>query len=177
MGKEYKPYFCVPFLKYYGRFETYFRSYLNQRLELTKITDKGASLEKNAIPKKEFDELVAERRNNQTIFKCDSLLKQKLLSLIYANRNRIFIFVISPYHSSYFSKYVNINDAHSFLNLLRSCSNVRVFDFSKIPLSDDMFLNTSHVNFKGAIIFNRYLKDSLSTTATLIALSSLKVVD
>jgi len=163
LGSDNKLYYRVPFVKYYGRFETYFRNYLNNRIQLTKFSNKGAALEKNVMPQKEFEALVAERKNTTTTFTTDSLLKAKLLGFITSYTNRTFIFVIPPYHSSYFEKYTNPEDAYSFISMLRSYRNVKVVDISKFPLPDDMFLNTSHVNYKGAIAFNRALKDSLIT--------------
>jgi len=69
--------------------------------------------------------------------------------------------VIPPYHSSYFENYANVDDVGRFLNMLRANSNVKVFDFSRMPLPDSMFLNTTHINYKGAILFSHRLKDSL----------------
>ena len=163
LGNEYKPYFSIPFLKYYGRYETYLRSYLNKRIELTKVINKGAAIEKNELPKKEFDLLVSQRKYLETSFACDTLLKKKLFQIIAANGNRSFVFVISPYHSSFFEKFMNPADAAKFIDSLRTYKNVTVFDFSKMPLADSMFLNTSHINFKGAKVFNKSLRDSLKT--------------
>jgi hypothetical protein len=161
LDKEYKPYFRVPFIKYFGRYETYLRLLLSSKIDLTKFTNKGASLEKNVLPQKEFDQLVAERKNAPTTFKNDPGLQQKLFDLIVAHPNRYFVFVVSPYHSSYFERYTNLPEAHAFLHRLSSFKNVKVFDFSRISLPDSMFLNTTHINYKGALVFNRQLKDSL----------------
>ncbi len=161
LGEEYRAYFRLPLLKYYGRFETYVRSYVNEQVELTKVMDKGASIEKNELPSWEFAELVTQRRNSPTLFICDTLLTQKLFRLITTHADRKFVFIISPYHSSFFDKFLNPEMAIRFTDTLRSFSNVSLFDFSKMPLSDSMFLNTSHLNFKGAVVFNRQLRDSL----------------
>jgi hypothetical protein len=161
LGSEYRPEFTISFIKYYGRYENYLRSYLNDRIDLTKVTDKGAALEKNAFPQKEFDQLVTERKNSPTTFINDSTLQKQLLNVINTHPNRYFVFVVSPYHSSYFEKFTNLDEAHAFLNRLSSLKNVKVFDFSKMPLPDSMFLNTTHINYKGALIFNHRLKDSL----------------
>jgi hypothetical protein len=163
LGKEYKPYFQIPLIKYFGRFETYLGLYLNNKIQLTKFTNKGASIEKNVLPQKEFDGLVAERKNASTTFKNDSTLQKKLLDMIAANPSRRFIFIIAPYHSSYFEKYTNPTTAQAFLTQLNTIKNVKVFDFSKMPLADSMFLNTTHINIKGATVFNHQLRDSLAS--------------
>lgn len=163
LGTEYKPYFSIPFLKYYGRFESYFRDYLNSRIQLTKFADKGAAIEKNVLTAKQFGELVAQRRNTQTTFTNDTSLQRRLEDIITRNPNRRFVFVVSPYHNSYFVQYTNPGDAEAFLGRLAAMKNVKVFDFSKMPLPDSLFFNTSHLNYKGAAIFSRQLRDSLAS--------------
>ena len=163
LGAEYRGYFAVQFLRYYGRFESYFRDYMNSRVQLTKFSDKGASIEKNVLTPKQFGELVEQRRNTATTFANDSALQQKLENIIARNPARSFIFVVSPYHSSYFERYTNYSDAIAFLNKLRAMKNVKVFDFSKMPLADSMFFNTSHTNYKGAAVFSQQLRDSLTS--------------
>ena len=161
MGKEYKPYLSIPFIKYYGRFETFVRQYLNSNIELTKFTNKGAALEKNVLPQAEFDALVKEREKTETTFSNDSAVKERLLSTISKNANRKFLFVIAPYHPSYYVGYKNPGAAASFLDTLRSYNNVRIMDFGKMNMPDSLFLNTTHINLKGALVFNHALRDSL----------------
>jgi hypothetical protein len=160
-GEEYKAVYRVPFIRYYGRFESYTRDYLNNRIQLTKIADKGSSVEKNALTAKQFGEVVEQRRSTATTFKNDSALQQKLMNIIAQSPGRFFVFVISPYHSSYFEQYSNRQEAQAFLISLRAMKNVKVFDFSKMPLSDSLFFNTSHLNYKGAVVFSRQVRDSL----------------
>jgi hypothetical protein len=161
LGKEYKAYFSMPFLRYYGRFESYAREYLNNKIQLTKITNKGSSVEKNALTEKQFADLVEQRRTTPTTFKNDTGLAWKLVNIIALHPERYFIFVVSPYHSSYFEQYVNPQDAGAYLNGLAAMKNVKVFDFSKLPLPDSLFFNTSHVNYKGACLLSKQIKDSL----------------
>jgi len=161
LGSEYQPFFNIPFIKYYGRYESYYRDYLNEKMQLTKFTNKGASIEKNVLTKKQFDELVEQRRKSSTAFVNDSGLMQKLVGLITAHPERQFLFVISPYHESFFAQYVPDGETN-FANRLQLYKNVHLLDFSNMPLPDDMFMNTSHLNLKGAIKFNRQLRDTLT---------------
>ena len=163
LGTEYKSYFRIPFVKYFGRYETYFRLLLSNRIELTKFTNKGASLEKNVLPQKEFNQLVVERKNSQATFKNDPVLQKRLIDVINAHPARTFVFVVSPYHSSYFERFANIGEARGFLASLSAMKNVKVFDFSHMNLPDSMFLNTTHINYKGAMVFNHQLRDSLAS--------------
>jgi hypothetical protein len=162
LGKKYSALFRIPFLKYYGLYEGYLRDYMNNKMHLTKFTNKGASIEKKALTEKQFNELVYQRRNAPTTIMNDSFLLQKMYGIIGAHPDRYFIFVVAPYHTSYFEKFINPGDVHLFLNKLSAMSNVKVFDFSKMPLTDSMFFNTTHVNYKGAVVFCHQLKDSLN---------------
>ena len=158
----YMSYFRIPFIRYYGCFETYLRSNMNDKLELTKVKNKGASIEKNIIPKEQFAEMIRIRKMTTTEFAYDTVLSGKLFSLIATNSARKFLFLISPYQSSFFYKFENPEDASRLLDSLRTYPNVKVLDFSKMPLPDSMFLNTSHLNFRGTVVFNRVLRDSLN---------------
>jgi hypothetical protein len=161
MGDKYSPYYAVPFIKYYGLYEKYTSDYVNNKVMLTKYADKGAAIERKVLTEKQFNELVEQRRNSPTTFKNDSILQQKLFNIIAAHPDRYFIFVVSPYHSSYFERYTNLPEATAFLNKLGAMKHVKVFDFSKMPLADSMFFNTSHTNYKGAAAFSLQLRDSL----------------
>jgi hypothetical protein len=162
LRNDYHEYYSIPFLKYYGVFENYFRLHLSNKTELSKLKNKGALIEKDRIAKKEFDRLVSERTGTRTEFIADTTLTKRLFTLIASHPDRIFIFCIAPYHRSYFEKFSNIPEAYVFLDRLRSYSNVKILDFGRMPLPDDMFFNTTHVNYRGAILFNEQLKDSLT---------------
>ncbi len=168
IGNQYKPYYSIPFLKYYGLFDTYTRFYINNKVQLTKISNKGAALDKNILTKKSFDALVEQRKNTKVVFTNKPELETKLLRIIKEHPERIFAIVIAPYHSSYFVNYSNPMDAELFIAKLRAMQNVRVFDFSKMPLADELFLNTTHVNYKGAQVFSHILKDSLAAIRSTV---------
>jgi hypothetical protein len=162
LGGSYVPYYSVPIVKYFGLYETYLRDYLNNRMQLTKLTNKGAAVEKNVLAEKEFQQLVAERRNASAKFECDSILETKLTGIIKAHPERKFVFVVAPYHQSYFERFYDQPKADEFFGMLRSFPNVRLLDFSKTTMADSLFFNTTHINYKGAIAFNHVLKDSLA---------------
>ncbi len=161
MDSSYKTIYNFPLLKYYGVFELYFKFYLTDKFNLTKFVSKGASIEKNELTANKFEALVKERLASTNFFNNDPLLSAKLITIIKSNTNRKFIFVIPPYHNSFFKGFVNANEASIFLNSLKKLNNVVVLDFSKAHFVDIDFLNTSHLNLRGAIKFNRILNDSL----------------
>lgn len=163
---EYKPHFKVPFVKYYGYFEEYFKYMLNDRMNLTKYTNKGASSEKNVLTEKKFQELIRKREKTTIIFKNDPELLREFNRIFDENPHRFFVFVVSPYHPSYFTNYRNYDEMKKFLADWDARENVKVYDFSNTEMPDSMLVNTSHVNYLGAIKFSEILKDSLGHLRT-----------
>jgi hypothetical protein len=164
---NYEYYHALPFIKYLGQFENYFRFYLNNRTQLTKYAKDGAFIEKITLPKKMLEGLIEYRRTHQDEFKHEEELKNRFFETIRKNSSRQFIFVVPPYHSCYFSNYKNPGDAKAFLNELKALKNVRLFDFSGVIYPDSLFINTTHLNYNGARRFTKEFKDSLSGDKTL----------
>ncbi|MCD6011921.1 MAG: hypothetical protein K0Q79_1783 [Flavipsychrobacter sp.] len=159
LDTAYKPYFNIPLLNYFGYYENFFRLYLRDKSDL-KISNKGATFEKNSIPKRDFDRMVAERHDAQPLYGMDPALKQRLLNIIEQHPERYFVFVIVPYHSSCrMADYMPRLD--TLCRTINSLKNAHVFNLGTMPLNDDKFFNTSHINYNGAIIFTQAFKDSL----------------
>ena len=162
LGDNYKPYFNLPMLKYYGRFDQYIKLYLNNKIQLTKVSNKGAAIEKNTFSKEYFKEWVEIRQQAPVSFVIDPSLKQTLIEVIRLHPERFFIFVATPYHSSFFKSLTNYAAVETFIHQFNNMNNVKVFDFSQLPLPDSLYLNTSHLNYDGVKVFNPIFKDSLS---------------
>ena len=159
---DYKFYYSIPFIKYFGNYTIYFKEYLNSKMMVTKYQDKGASIEKNILTKEKLYSLITERENTTTLFKNDSLLEHKFIKLFTENPSRKFIIIIPPYHPSYFKKFINYNDAENYLkNLSLKFKNITVLNYSHLNYPDEYYFNTSHLNYKGAIQFNNLIKDTL----------------
>lgn len=161
LGTNYKWLFGLPIVKYYGSFEIYTKYYLNYKLQLTKAIDHGGNFEKNVLTDNKFKDLIAERLATKTVFKNDTALSEKLLTIIKSHPERTFVFVLSPCHSSYFVNFENVNQLHSYLNYLQQFKNVAVIDMSQMPYPDSLYINTTHLNYEGAKIFSVQLHDSL----------------
>jgi hypothetical protein len=161
LDKNYKSIYNIPFLKYYGYFEINFKYYLNSKMAFTKIINHGGSFEKNILPKNKFKELVEERTKNQTIFFNNSILEKRLFELI-ESTNRKLIFVVAPYHPSFFENYKNKGAYESFKKKLLSFRQVKLLDNSRSIVNDSLFFDTSHLNYKGANIFSKQISCILS---------------
>ncbi|MCW3123305.1 MAG: hypothetical protein JWQ38_2797 [Flavipsychrobacter sp.] len=161
LADEYRPYHALQATRFFGHYETYIREYLKMRVLGAKLSNKGASLERLCASKQEFDSLVSERKKTPTAFELDTALLARMNTLIATHPDRYFIFVLAPLHSSCFEKFTNEQEVYSFFDRLNAMRNVHVFNFSKLPLADSMFLNTSHVSYNGAAVFSHLLRDSL----------------
>ena len=153
-------YYNIPFIKYYGQYERYFKYYINEKINLTKITDKGGSFEKNIVTDSKFQELIAKRKNSKSTFSLNKKLSSKFNKLINST-NRKIILVISPYHISYFNKFENIELANKYIRDLNKIDNIDVIDLRNFITEDKMFLNTTHLNYDGAVKFSKKLKELL----------------
>ena len=163
MTEKYKYQYAIPFVKYTGQFENYFRNYLNNKMQLTKYSKDGAFIDKTVLPQKLIDALIEYRKTHQDVFLHEDNLKNEFFNELNSNKSRFFVFVVPPYHSCYFTNYKNPEDAKAFLDELRALSNARVFDFSGVKYPDSLFINTTHLNYNGAVRFTKEFKDSLNT--------------
>jgi len=163
VGKENKFIYKIPFIKYFGNYEIYLKYLIMPKLEVTKFINKGSQIFKYPVSDKLFKELAHEQRTKNQVFENDSILEKNFIILFKQHPDRTFVIVVPPYHPSCFENFKNYGDAKNFLNLLRTFPNLKVFDFSKLPLDDKKFADTIHLSFEGAIIFNKALRDSLNS--------------
>ena len=131
-------------------------------MNLTKITDNGGSFEKINLTEAKFQELVSKRENHSSSFHLDEQLLAKFNQLINSTDRKIIV-VVSPYHQSFFKKFKNIEIANEYLYNLNTRDNIEVFDLRSYITDDKLFLNTSHLNYKGAKKFTKKLKQLLSS--------------
>lgn len=162
MGDRYKFYYRIPFIKYYGQYDNYLKDYLNDHMQLTKYKDRGASIEKNAFTKEKFHDLVIERMNSVSRFHNDSSLSARFINVVKGNPAREFILIIPPVHPSCFEKFQNYDDALKFYAYLSAFPNVKVLNYSRNFYPDDCYMNTMHLNYKGAVQFTSLIQDTLS---------------
>lgn len=143
--------------RYYGKFESYVKYNLNESISLTKMVDNGGVFTTEPLTKEKFDALVLKRMETRTAFLINDTLYQRLVSLIQSTDRRI-IFVVCPYHPSYFNKFANLETVEVYKSMLQKFDNVNFWDFSKVSMPEDGFINTSHLNYNGAKQFTSLLK-------------------
>tara|TARA_B100000214_G_scaffold365560_1_gene333461 strand:+ start:2291 stop:3217 length:927 start_codon:yes stop_codon:yes gene_type:complete len=152
-----KLYYNVPFFKYFGHYEHYLRKFLNERLELTKIIDNGGIFELNTLTNDSFEDIVLKRKNTPHIFKMKQNLLEKMNDLI-SSTNRLIIFIVPPYHESFFFNDTNMYEDNNFLSFLNQKKNVEVIDLRHAIVKDEYFFDTSHLTYNGAKKITEKLK-------------------
>lgn len=152
LGDE-KYQYRIPLLKYFGGFEKYFKDYLNEKYAVTKHVDNGGKFEKNILTTKKMNELIEIRKKTAAKFELDDEIVSKIDALV-SSTNRHIFFVVAPYHSSFFEKFENLNEAKNFLQRLGMYKNVTVLDLSDFVQEDSLFMNTTHLNYAGAQKFS-----------------------
>ncbi len=162
IGHDWKMIYNIPAFRHIGFYEKYTVHYLQEKNNVTAIINKGAILEKKYLTKEEFKLLAEKREKDTVIFKNDPLLNKKLRSLLSDTKGRNIYFIVPPYHPSYFKSIQNLPDAYKYLDTLAMLPHVKVMDYSRMQLGQEYFFNTTHLNYKGAIVFSKQLKEDLA---------------
>lgn len=155
----------IPVLKYYGYYQTYFIEFLKYKYSSNKIIDNGGVCSNSNFSAPDFNFNVNRRSTQNSFFLKDISQINKLISLINSTNRRIY-FVVSPYHKSVLNNFINLSDASQFLKQIESFKNVDVLNYSEVKLNDEMFFNTTHLNYNGAQLFSKLLLDSLKLIDT-----------
>lgn len=154
----------LPGIKYYGYFEWYLKYYLNERLEVTKAINRGGSFELNVFNPVLFKQNIDDRLKEPSSFTGNKQMTDKLERLVSGYSGRTFYFVVAPYHSAYLSSFKNREDFFGYFGKLNKYSNVNFLDFSSLNLPDSCFYNTTHINYRGAIVFSDSLKRRMAAS-------------
>jgi hypothetical protein len=130
------------------------------RTNFTKLNQNGGSFEKNILEPKTFENLIKKRNLNPEKFIQSENLAKKMMKLISSTERKIFI-IVAPYHYSYLKNFKNIEIANNYLNELNKANNVEVIDLRNCLSNDNMFFNTTHLNYEGAKSFSTIVKSSI----------------
>jgi hypothetical protein len=161
IGDDWKMVYNIPVVKHMGFFERYFVTFLQERKNVTAFVNKGAILTTKYLTPEEFKVLAEKRERDTVFFRNETKLNVKLRSLLADTKGRKIYFIIPPYHPSYLKGIQNLPDAARYLDTLRTIPNVKVLDYSAYPLEQEYFYNTTHLNYKGALLFTAMVKKDL----------------
>lgn len=162
MGEKYKNYFKIPFIKYYGYYEQYYRDYTDIFISGEEVHNRGFHLERHNPTEGRFDSVVAVRRKTPVPYMHYPELVAQTEALIAAHPERKFVYFIMPYHPEYLKVVTDTAASMAFIRAFAGRHpNVILLDFSRLPFPDDYFMDTSHLSLKGAQVFSKLLQEKL----------------
>ncbi len=170
---NYSMHMELPGIRYYGCVDAFMKDRLNERLQLTKITNKGAVIDKSPYNAAQFARLVQQREDWALSLKPFHSLIDQLFARIRSHRERTFVLVVAPYHNSYLKSLdiESITLSQQLLDHLRREPNAVVLDWGWQSWSDEFFTNTTHVNLKGANAFSAKLREAMGSVRGVAAQS------
>lgn len=160
----WKWYYAIPGLRYFGSWDWYVKGLLTDRIALTKRMDRGFIVNLDEAPWSAdvFARDVKKRLQTPMQWGLDPRQRRKLMELVGSAPQRQFVLVLSPLHHSCFAR---ASGEKKFRDVLRgmeaSASNLRIIDMSRSNYPDRYFLNTTHMNQRGARAFSADLRREL----------------
>lgn len=155
VGKEERWFHHYPAVRFFNVYDDYVKSYIGERSGSSRTSNGGFFVTFTPKPE-QFARMVATRRRSVFTW-TDDAVKQAAWEKLLASTSRPIVLVIAPYHSSYYESFKNMEGAAAYLAKLDALPNVTVLDYGRMPLPDDHFQNTTHVNYAGAEVFSKEL--------------------
>ena len=160
----WKWYYAIPGLRYFGSWDWYVKGLLTDRIALSKRMDRGFIVNLDEAPWSAdvFARDVKRRLQTPLQWGLDPRQRRKLVEIVGTAPQRQFVLVLSPLHRSCFAR---ASGEKKFRDVLRrmeeSAPNLRIIDMSRSNYPDRYFLNTTHMNQRGARAFSADLRREL----------------
>lgn len=153
----------VPGVRYFGYFEEYVGQWARRDQLPAKFGfNRGCKYFKAITHPDKMAQFVDQRLKIDMHFGFDDRLKTTLEALIAAHPDRIFVLVASPLHESVQRAGGNLEPLRAYLHELEARTpNVVGLVYDGATYSDDYFLDTMHLNGKGAKRFSAELRQEL----------------
>jgi hypothetical protein len=152
-----KWYYHVPGLRYYGFYQHYFKNYTSNKSNKNYL-NKGGFFLLEKTSEADLQSEIEMRKKVPFVYVPSPEKEKKFFDLLTSNRNREILIVIAPYHSSYMQSLKGRELAEDFFARLAACPHVHVFNYSNASYPDELFKNTTHLNYEGARRFSSELK-------------------
>ncbi len=154
--------YYVPGVRYFGYYDDFLQIYLNQRLNMQKVT-KGFRevVHSELFDRAQMDEYVRRRLNARNGYFPNEEQNRRLVAHITEHPQRLFFLVISPYHPSYYQNFQNEDKLKAFENKLEALPNVVLIDWGRREYPEEYFLDTLHLRRNGAAKFSREVGDKI----------------
>ena len=157
-------YYAVPGLRFFNSWDWYVKGLITDRIVLTKRYDRGFNVNLDEAPWNPavFREKVAARLALNYPLGIDPVEKRRFLSLVRSAPDRQFVVVLAPLHKSFFAH----NDGGIGLrkdlrDMRRGLPNLHIIDMTHANYPDQYFLDTAHLNQRGARAFSIQLRAEL----------------
>ena len=159
IGAQERWFHHYPAVRFFNVYDDYVKSYIGERSGSSRTSNGGFFVTFSPKPE-QFARMVATRRKSVFTW-TDDLEKQTAWEKLLTSTTRPIVLVIAPYHASYYEGFRNMEGATAYLAKLDALPNVTVLDYGRMPLPDDHFQNTTHVNYAGAEVFSQELGKKL----------------
>lgn len=154
----YSPWYELPAVRFFNSYDSYVKDYINFRVELTKLTSLGASLEKNKLDEATFARLVKKRLGTKAKWSPNEGQMQRLYAHFEKRPDRMFYLVVAPYHRSFYETFEGMEQAQAWLDEVDRRPNVDVVQVDGRNYPDSLFVNTTHINLLGAKRFSKEVR-------------------
>lgn len=147
----------IPGMRFYGCLRKSVTSWLNARAAVTKVIDNGAILHKNSRSSSEWKVINSKQKPHlfRKIAETCTILKGTLSS--FAPR-KVYI-VVAPCSTRLMELFDGRDELERYMKELDNLSNVSVINmFGDDRFTDADFVDTTHLNIKGAYKFTSFLK-------------------
>jgi hypothetical protein len=148
-------YHRVPGMRFFGEYDAFLKAALGEHSK-GNVRSAGGVFESTPVSPEKFRRLVKKRLETQAGW-IDPVGTDSTLLRLLRSSHRPIVIVVAPYHASCFVHYTHFDRASDYLHMLDAIANVTVIDLGQMPLMDDHFVNTSHVNYLGAQAFSAAL--------------------
>jgi hypothetical protein len=162
LGDDLRLLHRVPLVRYYGRFDEYVGYALNERMTITKTTNRGGVFLVAPLTRAKFEEMVQVRLKTPLTYTVDRAMDERFRQRLMSRPDRQIVVVVAPYHWSYAKSIRNPEAVSHYLESLRSIPNVTVINRASVDYGDDHFMNTGHLNWIGAKRFSAELRSELA---------------
>lgn len=163
----WEPWHQIKGLRYYGFYTAYLSALIDQSLPPGMHFSKGSKTVKRRIVPELFNQFVEDRENNPVAFSASQNLISRFEEIV-SNTDRQIIMVVSPFHRIVYESGFDMEEYRSlFKQLEAKHTNLKGFIFDGREYSNELFLDTSHLNYWGAMKFTSELKQKLLTSGII----------
>ena len=155
VDSNYRAFYDLPALRYYGVYDDYYKTWLGERSSKTH-SSRGGFFVKETLAAAD----IAKRKKTRSGWAIKPQQDADWKALMESTKRPIII-VVAPYHDSYFERFTNLPEGQSYLAELNALPNVSVLDMGRVNYDDDHFMNTTHLNYRGAEAFSTALGEKL----------------